>query len=187
MTQIQIKIITLFIIGLLLGPSYHFYCLSFSGQLFSTNIFNEISDRWVLDDKSIFRIGSGKSYQPLELSLTPTENDLLVKITCAPNSCDQLNDSTLSLSSGSNVVFRETLKLNSLVSSHSFTTTPISIVYPEKYMILVELNPTTVSAPSIILEIKKNVTSPSLILLLIGYAFCLLPLLFLLKTFRTRH
>ena len=187
MTQIQIKIITLFVVGLLLGPSYHFYCSSFSGQLFSTNTLSKISDRWVLNDGSIFRISSGKSYQPKELPLAPTENDLVIKITCTSKSCEQLNKATLSLSSGSNVVFHETLAFGSIVPFGTFTTEPISKVYPEKYMILVEPKLETYSAPSIKLGVKKNIVSPSLILLSIGYGFCLLPFLFLLKTFRTRH
>ena len=186
MTQIQIKIITLFVIGLLLGPTYHFYCYLFSGQNLSVNNLREISDRWVLDDRSIFRISSGMSYKPVELPLTPIENNLLIEVTCKPNPCNPLDKIALSLSSGSNVAFQETLTINSFLPFRDFTTGPISIVYPEQYMILVEPKTAPADAPSVVLSIKKNVASPSHILLAIGYGFCLLPLLFLLKSFRVR-
>jgi hypothetical protein len=186
MTQIQIKLITLFVVGLLLGPTYHFYCYVFSGQNLSVNNLREISDRWVLDDRSIFRISSGMSYQPMELPLTPIENNFLIEVTCESNPCNPLNEITLSLSSGSKVAFQETLTINSFLPFRDFTTGPISIVYPEKYMILVEPKTAPADAPSVILSIKKNVASPSLILLAIGYGFCLIPLLFLLKSFRVK-
>lgn len=186
MTQIQIKLITLFVVGLLLGPTYHFYCYVFSGQNLSVNNLREISDRWVLDDHSIFRISSGMSYQPLEMPLTPNENNVIIEISCKPNPCNQTDKMTLSLSSGSNVAFREVLEINSFFPFSDFTTGPISIGHPEKYMILVEPKLTTSNAPSIVLRIKKNAASPSFILLAIGYGFCLLPCLFLLRIFRTK-
>ena len=187
MTQVQIKIITLFVVGLLLGPTYHLYCSLFSGQSLITNTLNEISDRWVLDDHSIFRISSGMSYQPLEMPLTPNENNVIIEIACKPNPCDQIDEMTLSLSSGSNVAFREVLEINSFLPFNDFTTGAISIGYPEKYMILVEPKLTTSNPPSIVLRVKKNTASPSIILLAIGYGFCLLPCLFLLRIFRTEQ
>jgi hypothetical protein len=186
MTQVQIKIITLFVVGLLLGPTYHLYCSLFSGQSLITNTLNEISDRWVLDDHSIFRIRSGFSYQPLEMPLTPNENNVIIEISCKPNPCNQIDEMTLSLSSGSNVAFREVLEINSFFPFSDFTTGPIFIGHPEKYMILVEPKITRSNAPSIALRVKKNAASPSIILLAIGYGFCLLPFLFLLRIFRTR-
>ena len=184
MTQVQIKIITLFVVGILLGPTYHAYCYFFSGESLSKDMLDEISDRWVLDDESIFRISSGKSYRPIELPLTSIENAILIQITCIKNACNQINESILSISSGSSVTFQETIRINSFLPFRDFTTEPISIVHPEKYMILVEPHVETQSPPSIVLSIKKNVTSPSIILLSIGYGFCLLPLLLFLKTFR---
>jgi hypothetical protein len=124
MTQVQIKIITLFVVGLLLGPTYHLYCSLFSGQSLITNTLNEISDRWVLDDHSIFRISSGISYQPLEMPLTPNENNVIIEISCKPNPCNQIDEMTLSLSSGSNVAFREVLEINSFFPFSDFTTGP---------------------------------------------------------------
>ncbi|MDA1331205.1 MAG: hypothetical protein O3A65_01855 [Proteobacteria bacterium] len=186
MTQVQIKIITLFVVGILLGPAYHFYCLAFSGEVLSTVMLNQKSDRWILNDGSIFRITRGLSYQPIEIPLSPADNVLLVKISCAPVRCGQLNGFTLSLSTGTAFLFNENIKVNSLWPFSALSLGPISIPYPEKFMLLIESISNTRESPPLALSIKKNVTSPSYLLLCIGYGLTLLPVILLFRTFRKK-
>ena len=186
MTQVQIKIITLFVVGILLGPAYQLYCVAFSGEVLSTVMLDQKSDRWILNDGSIFRISRGLSYQPLEIPLSPADNDLLIKISCAPAQCGQLNGVTLSLSTGTAFVFHEKIKVSSLWPFYTLTMGPISIPYPEKFMLLIESASNTPDSSAFALSIKNNVTSPSHLLLWIGYGLVFLPLILLFKTFRKK-
>ena len=186
MTQVQIKIITLFVVGILLGPAYHLYCFAFSGEVLSTMMLDQKSDRWILNDGSIFRISRGISYQPLEISLSPTDNDLFVKFSCISARCEQLHGTTLSLSTGTTFVFNENIKVSSLWPFSPLSMGPISIPYPEKFMFLIESAANTPNAPPLQLSIKKNVTSPSYLLLWIGYGFTLLPSIWLFRIFRKK-
>jgi hypothetical protein len=96
------------------------------------------------------------------MPLTPNEYNVIIEISCKPNPCNQIDEMTLSLSSGSNVAFREVLEINSFFPFSDFTTGPIFIGHPEKYMILVEPEITRSNAPSIVLRVKKMPHHPVL-------------------------
>jgi hypothetical protein len=183
MSQARIKIITLFVVGLLLGPAYHLYCSSFTGENTHTSSLDNIGNRWILDDKSIFRISEGLSYKPFEVPLSPMDNNVRLDVSCLQSNCPQLDGASISISNGAQLIFQETININTIALSKKISVGPISIPYPEKFMVLIEPIVKVENPSQLTLSIIKNVTSPSLLLIWIGYGLTFLPLLFLAKTF----
>ena len=81
------------------------------------------------------------------------------------------------------MVLQETININTIALSQNISVGPISIPYPEKFMVLIEPIVKVENPSQLTLSIIKNVTSPSLLLIWIGYGLTFLPLLFLAKTF----
>ena len=184
MTQTQIKIITLFVVGMLIGPTYHVYCSMFAGTILTEVMSTGTQNRWVTDNGSILRVNKGVAIKPLEIFLSPDKNPVTVHLACISRNCQNQRTGTVSLYNEEIPLFRDTIAQLDFWTFHSYRSGPINAPHPARLMLWTEFPEGHESRSQWKITIKSNVTIPSLLILWVGYCLTALPVLFFSRRLR---
>ncbi len=132
----------LIVIGVLVGPTYYYFCELLSGQVAQTHALTERANRWELPDGAILRVKSGLAFKPVVLDLNPELNEYRLRFNFDVIRRDAIaagsrNSYQVSLLQGDTTVLERSFEVTDsgkiLRTLESF-----EVFYPGSYVLLLE-------------------------------------------------
>jgi hypothetical protein len=162
------------VLGIILGPAYHAYCVYFSGRIVETFTLSERSERWLSPDGAILRFRGGLGYKPVPVALDPEMNRVTLRLgfvlpDSGPDKAPPELQYQATLFEGEHTLLERTIRMKLAPGrSGSEDIGPLEIPYAGEYLFVLEEVGAVAVAPGLTLAIVAQVESPNMVVVWTG-------------------